>query len=320
MLFASKVCVEELMKQHTIRKSVQCSGIGLHGGRKVELALRPAAEDTGIVFFIHGENGTRKLKPTPESVIGTGLATTLGNDDCSVATVEHLLAAVRGLGIDNLQIDVHGGEIPIMDGSAASFVFLFRSAGLRAQDSNRRALRVVKPYSFEREGKKVEVEPYDGFKVDYAIDFAHPLIGDQNMDFELTPEQFIRRVAKARTFGFLKDVEMLQKNGLALGGSLDNAVVLDEYGVVNEGGLRYKDEFVRHKVLDFIGDMAVAPLPVLGHFKVSCSGHAFNNEFLRTLTNNASAYLETVEAPAPEIVGEPETDTGDDVVGIPAMA
>jgi len=308
------------MKQHTIQKSVQCSGIGLHSGRKVELALRPAADDTGIVFYIHGDEGVKQFKPTPESVIGTGLATTIGNENGSVATVEHLLAAVRGLGIDNLQIDVKGGEIPIMDGSAASFVFLVRSAGLREQSSPRRALKVVKPFVLENGEKRVEVEPYDGFKVEYDIDFAHPLIGEQNMSLDLTPEVFASRVAKARTFGFLKDVEMLQKNGLALGGSLDNAVVLDEYGVVNEGGLRYKDEFVRHKVLDFIGDMALSPLPLLGHFKVSCSGHAFNNEFLRTLIANAATYLQTVEAPVPSTAVEIEEELEESVVGVPAMA
>lgn len=308
------------MKQYTIRKPVQCSGIGLHGGRKVELALRPADEDSGIVFYLHGRDGTRMLEPTPESVIGTGLATTLGNEHGSVSTVEHLLAAIRGLGIDNLHIDVHGGEIPIMDGSAASFVFLIRSAGLRAQGAPKRSLRVKKSFSFCNDGKKVEVEPFEGFRVDYDINFAHPLIGDQSMRFDLTPDLFVRRLAKARTFGFLKDVEMLQKNGLALGGSLDNAVVLDEYGVVNEGGLRYKDEFVRHKVLDFIGDMAVAPLPLLGHFKVSCSGHAFNNQFLRELIALKESHLEVVEAPASEAAGEAEPDTGEDIVGIPAMA
>lgn len=308
------------MKQYTIQKSVQCSGIGLHGGRKVELALRPAAEDTGIVFHIHGENGSRQFKPAPDSVIGTGLATTIGNEHGSVATVEHLLAAVRGLGIDNLQIDVKGGEIPIMDGSAASFVFLVRSAGLREQNAPRKVLKVVKPFRLESDGKKVEVEPYDGFKVDYEIDFTHPLIGEQRMSIDLTPDQFIRRIAKARTFGFLKDVEMLQKNGLGLGGSLDNAVVLDEYGVVNEGGLRYTDEFVRHKILDFIGDMALAPLPLHGHFKVACSGHAFNNEFLRTLMDNAAIYLEIVETALPDVAIDIEEEMEDEVVGVPAMA
>jgi UDP-3-O-[3-hydroxymyristoyl] N-acetylglucosamine deacetylase len=308
------------MKQHTIQKSVQCSGIGLHSGRKVELALRPAADDTGIVFYIHGDEGVKQFKPTPENVIGTGLATTIGNENGSVATVEHLLAAVRGLGIDNLQIDVKGGEIPIMDGSAASFVFLVRSAGLREQSSPKRALKVIKPFVLENGDKRVEVEPYDGFKVEYGIDFAHPLIGEQNMSIDITPEVFASRVAKARTFGFLKDVEMLQKNGLALGGSLDNAVVLDEYGVVNEGGLRYKDEFVRHKVLDFIGDMALSPLPLVGHFKVSCSGHAFNNEFLRILIANAATYLQTVEAPVPSAAAEIEEELEESVVGVPAMA
>ncbi|WP_462328156.1 UDP-3-O-acyl-N-acetylglucosamine deacetylase [Desulfobaculum sp.] len=307
------------MQQTTIQKSVKCSGIGLHSGRKVELVLRPADEDTGIVFVIKNENGTRFLTPTPESVIGTGLATTLGQGKDSVATVEHLMATTRGLGIDNIQIEVTGGEVPIMDGSAGSFVFLLKGAGIRRQGKPRRALAVAKPFSHKDEEKAIRVSPYDGFRVDYIIDFKHPLIAEQRRSFELTPETFEAEIAKARTFGFLRDVEYLQKNGLALGGSLENAVVLDEYGVVNAEGLRFEDEFVRHKILDFIGDMAVSPLPLLGHFEVRCSGHAFNNAFLRELIDNGASYLRTVEAVEPQMAAR-SAEKESEAVGVPALA
>jgi len=286
------------MHQKTIRKPVQCAGIGLHSGRKVELTLSPAAPDTGIVFSVrHGEDW-RHITPGPDNVSDTGLATTLSDGTAKVATVEHLLAAIRGVGLDNLHIRVSGSEVPIMDGSAASFVFLLRSAGLVEQPASRRFLKLTRPMALMRDGKSVRALPYDGFAVDYAIDFNHPLIGRQDMSLDVTPDSFVRRLAKARTFGFLRDVERMQRAGLALGGSLDNAVVLDEYGVVNPEGLRFKDEFVRHKILDFVGDMAVAPLPLLARFEVRYSGHALNNEFLRFLLENASTCLSTVAMPA----------------------
>ena len=286
------------MHQKTIRKPVQCSGIGLHTGRKVELTLSPAAPDTGIVFAVRHGEGWRHITPTPDNVSDTGLATTLSDGVAKVSTVEHLLAAIRGLGLDNLNVRVSGAEVPIMDGSAASFVFLLRSAGLVEQPAVRRFLKVTRPMALTRDGKSVRVTPYDGFAVDYSIDFKHPLIGRQDMSLDITPDSFVRRLAKARTFGFLRDVERMQRAGLALGGSLDNAVVLDEYGVVNPEGLRFKDEFVRHKVLDFVGDMAVAPLPLLGRFEITCSGHALNNEFLRFVLDNAATCLDTVAGPA----------------------
>jgi UDP-3-O-[3-hydroxymyristoyl] N-acetylglucosamine deacetylase len=292
------------VSQTTIRKAVTCSGIGLHSGRKVQLTFRPAPEGSGITFCLVTAGGSRFLTPRPDRVTDTGLATTLGEGDESISTVEHLLAAVRGLGVDNLQIEVHGREVPIMDGSAASFAFLLRSAGIREQGAPRRYLAVKRPALIERDGRRISAEPHHGFRVLYGIDFGHPLIGRQEMEFELAPESFLRRVAKARTFGFLKDVERLQRAGLALGGSLDNAVVLDEYGVVNPEGLRFKDEFVRHKVLDFIGDMAVAPLPLLGSFEVRCAGHAMHNELLRLLTSQPETYLEVVEEALPGLAPE----------------
>ncbi|WP_028587765.1 UDP-3-O-acyl-N-acetylglucosamine deacetylase [Desulfocurvus vexinensis] len=291
------------MNQTTIAKSVRCSGVGLHGGGKVGLVLHPAGPDTGIVFHLHTAQGVKRLVPDPGHVVGTGLATTLGNGDGNVSTVEHLLAAIRGLGIDNIVVEAEGSEVPIMDGSAGSFVYLLRSAGLAEQNRPRRVLAVTRAFEHKDGDKRIRVEPHDGFRVDYLIEFDHPLIGRQTMRLDLTPENFVRRVAKARTFGFLSDVEALRRNGLALGGSLENAVVLDEYGVVNQEGLRYKDEFVRHKVLDFIGDMAVAPLPLWGHFEVRCSGHAFNNEFLRLLMDNAATCLRTMTPAGAEAAG-----------------
>lgn len=285
------------MHQTTIKKSIECSGVGLHGGKMVHLTMRPAPEDTGIVFDIHTARGLRRVAPEPGAVIATGLATTLGasgnGHDASVATVEHLLAAVRGLEIDNLIIEVQGGEIPIMDGSAASFVMLLRNAGIRTQSRARRVLRIARPLNHESDGKFIRALPHAGFRVDYTIDFAHPLIGVQRMRLDVSPHTFAE-VARARTFGFLREVEYMRGKGLALGGSLDNAVVLDEYAVLNDDGLRFPDEFVRHKILDFIGDMAMLGAPLQGHFVVHCSGHALNNAFLRVLADNADIYLEEV--------------------------
>jgi UDP-3-O-[3-hydroxymyristoyl] N-acetylglucosamine deacetylase len=281
------------MLQHTIKKTIQCSGVGLHSGKMVTLVLRPAEENSGINFYTSTPAGSLRISPRPEQVIATGLATTIGDCHASISTVEHLLAAVRGLGLDNIRIDVHGGELPIMDGSAAPFVLLIKSAGLKRQSAPRRVLRVKKPLTHTGGGKSIEAEPYDGFLVDYVIDFTHPLIGVQKLSLELTPESF-GEVAKARTFGFLREVEAMRERGLALGGSLDNSVVLDEHGVVNQEGLRCPDEFVRHKILDFIGDMAMLDLPLQGKFKVACSGHSLNNQFLRVLNANRSIYLEEI--------------------------
>ncbi len=292
------------MLQTTIHKSVRCTGIGLHSGKQVELVLRPAAEDTGILFSLRNGSGSTFLTPAPSLVVDTGLATVLGDGRETVATVEHLLAAVSGMGIDNIHIEVTGKELPIMDGSAASFVYLLKQAGVRKLSKARQVLAIKKAVDFEMDGKFIKARPHDGFSVDYTIDFAHPLIGTQQMEIEVTAETFISEVAKARTFGFLKEVDYLHANGLALGGSLDNAIVLDEYGVLNAEGLRFKDEFVRHKLLDFIGDMAILGAPLQGHFEVFASGHAMNNAFLRHLDENRDLYLEAKTMPMPETVEE----------------
>lgn len=288
------------MHQTTIKNIVRCTGIGLHGGKQVELVLRPAPEDTGILFALRSGSGTSFLSPKPRLVVDTGLATSLGNGHDHIATVEHLLAAVRGLGIDNIRIEVQGRELPIMDGSAASFVYLLNQAGVRRQNKARKVLAITKPIVFERDGKFIKATPHDGFMVDYTIQFAHPLIGRQSLSMEVTPDVFATDIAKARTFGFLREVEYLHANGLALGGNLDNAVVLDEFGVLNTDGLRYPDEFVRHKMLDFVGDMAIMGLPLQGRFEVFASGHALNNSFLRYVEDNAAEYLEERTLALPE--------------------
>ncbi len=280
------------MQQTTLQKPVTCSGIGLHSGRPVTLQLQPAPEDSGIIFCVQNGKGPRRFSPKAEDVHASGLCTTLRNDCVSVATVEHLLAAIRGLGIDNILITVSGGEVPIMDGSAAAFATLLQDAGLASQGRARRMLRLKKPLAIEQDNKWIKAKPHDGLRITCTIDFPHPCIGRQLFSLELTPETFCRQLAQARTFGFLKDVELMHQNGLALGGSLDNAIVLDHQSVLNEEGLRYSDEFVRHKLLDFIGDMAVLEYPLLGDFELFCSGHALNNAFIRELNENRNAYLE----------------------------
>lgn len=283
------------MKQQTIKKEIKCSGVGLHSGQRVSLCLRPADEDAGIIFLHKGPKGQRRLDLSPHNVSSTELATTIGRNGVRIATVEHLLAAINGLGIDNIYIEVEGTELPIMDGSAASFVFLIRSAGIRKQRKVRQVLAFKKSLMF-KEGKRfIKVTPYQGMRIRYTIEFDHPMIGEQSFLFEHDPQQFIRSLSKARTFGFLRDVEKLQTMGLALGGSLDNAVVLDDYGVINPGGMRFSDELVRHKVLDFIGDMTLMGVSLWGSFEVYCSGHAFNNSFFRFLHSQRQDYLYPVD-------------------------
>lgn len=305
------------MLQTTIHKSVRCTGIGLHSGKQVEMVLRPATEDTGVLFSLRSDSGSTFLTPAPSLVVETGLATVLGDGHETVATVEHLLAAVSGMGIDNIHVEVTGRELPIMDGSAASFVYLLKQAGVRKLSKSRQVMAVKKAMEFEQDGKYIKVRPHDGFKLDYTIEFAHPMIGKQRMELEITPENFIAEVAKARTFGFLKEVDYLHANGLALGGSLDNAIVLDEYGVLNAEGLRFADEFVRHKMLDFVGDMAVLGAPLHGHFEVFASGHAMNNAFLRHLDENRDLYLEPRTLIQSQLAEEP---VHDDVRGSVAAA
>lgn len=282
------------MKQTTLRKEVRCSGVGLHSGQKVEMVLKPASADTGVVFSLLTKKGRQIVIPEPARVVATGLATTLGTERARVSTVEHLLAALVGLEVDNVLVEVDGEEIPILDGSASVYVYLINSAGIRVLDRPRKVAKIVRTLTFEHEGKRVIAKPFNGLKIDYSISFAHPMIGTQKFSFESTPLSFSYRISRARTFGFMKDVEWLQKNGMALGGTLENAVVFDDYGVVNPEGLRFNDEMVRHKILDFMGDIAVGSHRLWGHFEVSCSGHDFNNRFMRYLFDNHAQYLEFV--------------------------
>lgn len=287
------------MSQTTIHRSVRCTGIGLHSGKQVDLVLRPAAEDTGILFSLRDGSGSTFLTPAPSLVVETSLATVLGDGRETVATVEHLLATINGMGIDNIHIEVTGKEVPIMDGSAGSFVYLLKQAGMRTLNKPRKVLNFKKAVEFEQDGKYIKARPYDGLRVDYTIEFAHPLIGRQHLDMEITSENFTQHLAKARTFGFLKEVDYLHANGMGLGGSLDNAIILDEYNILNAEGLRFENEFVRHKMLDFVGDIATFGARIQGHFEIFASGHALNNAFLRHLDENRDLYLEEQVQSAP---------------------
>ncbi len=281
------------MFQTTVARPVSFTGVGLHSGKDVQLKFQPAPVDSGIVFFAHTSSGVRRIHPRPEAVTATALATTLSDGRASVSTVEHVLAALNGLQVDNVQVHVVGGEVPIMDGSAAQVVQMLHDAGMRMQYKERKVARIRRPLSVAGEGKVIHARPHHGFYVDYTIDFPHKSIGRQRLALEITPESFMS-IASARTFGFLQEVEYLHSKGLALGGSLRNAVVLDEDGIVNPEGLRCPDEFVRHKILDFIGDMAMFGMPLQGAFEVHCSGHHHNNLFLRRLQAEASVYLDVV--------------------------
>lgn len=271
------------MPQTTLGGAVSCRGISLHSGHEVSVEFRPAAEDLGIVFHIHSDDGVHLLAPRPEAVSTTELATTVTDGKVSVSTIEHVLAALNGLAVDNVEVHVFGGEAPILDGSALPVVEALRRAGFRSQSAPRRSARVTREFSLEKDGKFISVSPFDGFRVNYTIRFPHPVIGEEHFVLDITPETFEREVAPARTFGFLKEVEYLHSRGLARGGSLDNVVVVGDDGILNKEGLRFPDEFVRHKMLDFVGDMAMLGRPLLGDFTVSCSGHGHNNAFLRAL-------------------------------------
>jgi len=264
-------------------------GVGLHSGQRVEITLRPAAPDTGIVFRRVDLPNVVDIAVSAEAVTDTRLASTLSRGNARVLTVEHLMSACCGLGIDNLYVDITAEEIPILDGSAASFVFLLQSAGLMMQDAPRRFIRLTHPVEVrEGEGanaKWARLEPYQGYKLSFEIDFKHPAVDStgQRVDFDMGLGSYSRDIARARTFGFTKDVEMMRANGLALGGGLDNAIVMDDYKVLNSDGLRYDDEFVKHKILDAIGDLYLVGKPLLASYSAFRSGHALNNRLLREL-------------------------------------
>ncbi|MDX8387890.1 MAG: UDP-3-O-acyl-N-acetylglucosamine deacetylase [Ghiorsea sp.] len=278
-----------MVKQRTLDHSIRCSGIGLHSGRKIELVLLPADVDTGIMF-VRSDLGV-EIKGHVDSVVDTRLCTTIGNGEASIATVEHIMSALAGLGIDNARIEVNGAEVPVMDGSASPFIFLIQCAGIAEQDKAKKVIRILKRVAIEEEDKSCALYPASGFRVSYLLDYPHPLLSNCKVDFDFSRQGYAREVSRARTFGFIHEVEALQKAGLALGGSMDNAVVLDKYGVLNEGGLRYADECARHKVLDTVGDLFLAGLPIVGAFEGERSGHAMNCQVVQALLADESAWV-----------------------------
>ena len=282
--------------QRTLRRPISCAGIGLHSGQKVTLSLRPAAADTGITFR-RLDLGGLQVPAKVSHVGGINLATGLRGDAVRVDTVEHLLAAFVSLGIDNVIVELNSPEVPIMDGSAAPFIYLIQEAGLKQLPSPRRYLKVQRPMSLSRGDKRIALYPSDHFKITYSISFDHPLLRHQSRTIRLTEESFIEEIAPARTFGFLEDVERMRQQGLALGGSLENAIVIGETGVLNNA-LRFDDEFVRHKILDVIGDMALVGHPIVGHLVAHRGGHALHTEFAAQVMADTEAWT-LVDAPVP---------------------
>ncbi|MBN1105311.1 MAG: UDP-3-O-acyl-N-acetylglucosamine deacetylase [Deltaproteobacteria bacterium] len=279
-------------RQRTIGHEVNCTGIGLHSGQKVSLTIRPAPPDYGIRFIRSDLAARSSVRASFENVVETHLSTTVGYNGFRVSTVEHLMAALFGLGIDNARVEVDGPEVPIMDGSAAPFVFLLRSAGVSEQRSPKKFIVIRKSLEVRESGRSVSLHPSKELKISYTIDFSHPLLKNQQYELHFSGRDFIQEISRARTFGFLKDIQTLREHGLAIGGSLDNALVLDDFRVLNEDGLRYKDEFVRHKILDFIGDLAILGCPIIGHFVVNKSGHSLNQSVLKNLMAHKDCWKE----------------------------
>jgi UDP-3-O-[3-hydroxymyristoyl] N-acetylglucosamine deacetylase len=281
-----------MIKQRTPKKVIQATGVGLHSGDKVLLTLRPAPINTGIVFRRTDLPSLVEIPASYENVSDTMLCTSLQHRGVKVATVEHLLSALAGLGIDNAYVDINAAEVPIMDGSSAPFVFLIQSAGIREQNAAKRFIRILKPIRIEENGKYVQFVPYNGYKISFTIDFDHPVFNDkpQTATFEFSSTAYVKEVCRARTFGFLSDYEKLRECDLAKGGSLDNAVVVDDYRVLNEDGLRFNDEFVKHKVLDAIGDLYLLGAGLIGAFEGYKSGHELNNKLLRALIAQQDAW------------------------------
>ena len=285
-----------MIRQRTLRNVIRATGVGIHTGQKVYMTLRPAAVDTGIVFRRTDLAEPVDIEARAENVGDTSLSTALVRDGVRVSTVEHLLSAMAGLGIDNAFVDVSASEVPIMDGSAGPFVFLIQSAGIEEQEAPKRFIRIRKKVRVEDGDKWAQFQPFDGFKVGFSINFSHPIftqrISKAEIDFSTT--SFVKEVSRARTFGFMRDIEMLRERNLVLGGSMDNAIVLDDYRVLNEDGLRYEDEFVKHKILDAIGDLYLLGRSLIGAFYGHKSGHELNNRLLRTLIADRSAWEEVV--------------------------
>jgi UDP-3-O-[3-hydroxymyristoyl] N-acetylglucosamine deacetylase len=281
-----------MIRQRTLKNIVRATGVGLHTGEKVYLTLRPAAPNTGIVFRRVDLDPVVDIAANPYAVKDTRLSSCIEKAGARVQTVEHLMSALAGLGIDNAYVDLSAGEVPIMDGSASPFVFLIQSAGIEAQAAAKKFIRVIKPVEVRVGDKWVRLEPYNGFRVDFSIDFKHPVFSASNkrvvVDLETT--SYVKEVSRARTFGFMQDVESMRAQGLALGGSMDNAIVMDEFRVLNADGLRYEDEFVKHKALDAIGDLYLVGHPLIGAYSAYKSGHALNNQLLRNMLEDRQAW------------------------------
>jgi UDP-3-O-[3-hydroxymyristoyl] N-acetylglucosamine deacetylase len=287
-----------MLRQRTLKNLVRTVGIGMHSGSKVELVLRPAPENTGAVFRRVDTTPPLDIVAAADAVVDTRMATTLGRDGVTIATVEHLASALSGLGIDNVFVDVDAAEIPIMDGSAATFVFLIQSAGIVEQNAPKRFLRVTRPVEIRDGDKWARLEPHFGFKLKFSIAFNHPAIDatEQVVEVDFAREPYVGSVARARTFGFVNDVEALRAAGLGMGGSFENAIVMDEYRVLNVDGLRSGDEFAKHKILDAVGDLYMLGRPLIAAYVAHKSGHALNNRLLRALLADQSAWAhETFE-------------------------
>jgi UDP-3-O-[3-hydroxymyristoyl] N-acetylglucosamine deacetylase len=285
-----------VLKQRTLKTLTRAVGVGLHSGQRVEITLRPAAPDTGIVFRRVDLPDPVDIVVSALAVTDTRMASTISKGDAKVHTVEHLMSACAGLGVDNLYVDITAEEVPILDGSAASFVFLLQSAGIVFQEAPRRFIRLLKPVEIRQgQGDNVKwarLSPYHGYQLNFEIDFSHPAVDStgQRVLFDMSTDSYSRDIARARTFGFTKDVEMMRANGLALGGGMDNAIVMDDYKVLNAGGLRYDDEFVKHKILDAMGDLYLVGKPLLASYSAFRSGHALNNLLLCELLNQTDAW------------------------------
>ncbi len=281
-----------MISQRTVKTQIRTTGVGLHSGARVNLTLRPAQPDTGIVFRRIDLPSPCDFVVAPERVTDTRLCSALEGNGAKVATVEHLMSALAGLGIDNVYIDIDGPEVPILDGSAAPWVYLIQAAGIELQNVPKRFMRVLKTVRIEEGDKWAQYSPLEGCTLAFSIDFDHPVFRQsaKAMHIDLGRDSYVKEVSRARTFGFMNEVEYLRSNGLALGGTLDNAIVMDEFRVLNNDGLRYADEFVKHKVLDAVGDLYLTGHPILGAFAAYKSGHGLNNKLLRTLTEDVSAW------------------------------
>lgn len=302
MILASK---KPMVKQRTLKSSVSVTGVGLHSGEKVTLSLRPGPINSGVVFRRVDVKPVEEICARADLVHDTRLSTCMEQNGVRIATIEHLMSALAGLGIDNVVVEMDGAEVPIMDGSAGTFIFLLQSAGIVEQSAPKKFIRIKKTVEVKQGDKWVKFEPYHGYKLTFTINFAHPVFANtkQHVTLDLDEHAYVRDISRARTFGFMQDVEYMRSQGLALGGSLDNAIVMDEYRVLNADGLRFEDEFVKHKVLDAIGDLYLLGHPIIGAFSGFKSGHALNNALLRELLADDQAwefvtYDNVADAPA----------------------